>query len=80
MNKTKFTNNELIGIMGDYPKFKAYVKEQMDKGLWNGTVDWFFYKDDYDVELYELNKELYDEVFNGEDEVKITVNWSLEIN
>jgi hypothetical protein len=80
MNKTKFTNNELIGIMGDYPKFKAYVKEQMEKGLWKGTVDWFFYKDDYDEELYELNKELYDAVFDGEDEVKITINWSLEIN
>ena len=80
MNKTKYTNNELLGIMGDLPKFKAYVIEKMQEGYYMGTVDWFFYKDDYDKELYELNKELYDEVFNGNDEVKITINWSLEIN
>lgn len=80
MNKTKYTNNELLGIMGDYPKFKAYVIEKMQEGYYKGTVDWSFYRDDYDEDLYKLNKEIYDEVFNGEDEVKITINWSLEIN
>ena len=80
MNKTRYTNNELLGVMGDIYKFYEYVKEKMDRGIFRGSVEWFFYKSDYDEDLYELNKELYDEVFDGNDEVSIMIDWSLEIN
>ena len=80
MSRAKYTNNDLLGLMGDYPKFKAYVMEQMERGYWKGTVDWTFSKNRFSDELYNLNKTLLDDMFDGEDEFTITINWSLEIN
>ena len=80
MNTTKFTNNEILGILGHWSRFNKYVITQMENGICRGTVDWTFRKDNYDERTYELNKSLFDEVFNGNNELTITINWSLEID
>lgn len=79
MGETTITNNELLGKMGDYPKFQAYVAEQLKAGYWNGKVDWTFRKKNYDPYLYDLNREMFDEIFAGREEFTVTIEWSVDI-
>lgn len=69
------TNKEILEIFGEYEKVKTEIAERVYKGEFFGSMEWFFYKEDYEVITDEMEK-----VFNGEDVASITIEWGLNFN
>lgn len=68
------TNKEILDIFGEYEKVIMDIGEQVVRGKSSGSMEWFFYREDYD----EITPEM-EEIFDGEDVASICIEWSLDI-
>ena len=68
------TNKEILDIFGEYEKVIMDIDEQVVRGVSLGSMEWFFYREDYDTITPEM-----EEVFNGRDVASICIEWSLDI-
>ena len=75
----KYTTIEILEVLGEGRKFRAHVKEQIDKGITEEKCCWLLIKERYDEKFIEENQELFDYVFGKEEKAKRVFRWSLEI-
>lgn len=68
------TNKEILDIFGEYEKVIMDIGEHVVKGKSSGSMEWFFYREDYDTITPEM-----EEIFDGEDIASICIEWSLDI-
>lgn len=68
------TNKEILDIFGEYDKVVAEVCERVANGKTSGTMEWFFYREDYDVITDDMEK-----IFKGFDDASICIEWNLSI-
>ena len=68
------TNKEILEIFREYTKVVIELSERIAKGETSGSMEWFFYKDDYD----EITEEM-EEIFDGEETTSILIEWCLNI-
>ena len=72
--ENKLTNAEILSQMGDMEKFREYIVEEIKKGNMEGTVQWNFYKEDYDEEFQRNNKDLMEYLFGDNEETSIDID------
>ena len=68
------TNREILDIFGEYEKIVTEINEKISFGETSGSMEWCFYREDYD----EVTEEM-EEVFAGEDTASIFIEWNLSI-
>lgn len=68
------STKEILDIFGEYEKVTIEIGEDISRGRTHGSMEWFFFREDYD----EITKEM-EEVFDGEDTTSICIDWSLNI-
>ena len=68
------TTKEILDIFGEYEKVIDTISEHIFARETSGSMEWFFYRDDYD----DITPEM-EEFFNGEDMESIFIDWNLDI-
>lgn len=66
---------EILEIFGEYKKAVIDIGEKIAAGQDSGSMEWFFYKEDYD----EITPEMV-EIFGDYDNASICIEWGLNID
>ncbi len=66
---------EILDIFGEYEKAVETINEHISQGETSGSMEWFFFREDYENITEEM-----EEIFDGEDTNSICIDWELNIS
>lgn len=68
------TSDDVLKIFGEYDKVVEEVLLRSSNGELSGSMEWCFYREDYQ----EITEEM-EEVFNGENFASVTIDWNVSL-